>query len=170
MGCCESLEKTSVSPDRVAGGINPANGKWERESCVECVEKHVGAAMVLESEMAKGYRHHFLALHHLREAERIMRMEKAELADEIARQREAFASRGQQANWHGLALALSLVRGAGDPDDYLRRLIVIGHMHEAEEEAATDYPELSVAIRESRKAYQSDGTEPDTETMAKGLE
>jgi len=174
MGCCDGKPPMLASLEareefRKAFREIP-RPRQTRKSCIECVEKHIGAAMVLESEMGKGYRHHFLALHHLKEAERMMRMEKPELADEIARQREAFASRGQQADWCGVSMALSLVRGADDPDEYMRRLIAIGHLHEAEEEAAADYPDLAVVIREARKAYQSDGTEPDTVALTEGLE
>lgn len=40
-----------------------------RESCLECVEKHIGAASVLASEIADGYpEHRLLLIGHLYEA------------------------------------------------------------------------------------------------------
>jgi hypothetical protein len=40
-----------------------------RASCMECIEKHIGAAMVLLSETKNGYPHYLLAVGHLHEAE-----------------------------------------------------------------------------------------------------
>jgi hypothetical protein len=40
-----------------------------RASCTECVEKHIGAAMVLLSESKNDYPHYLLAVGHLHEAE-----------------------------------------------------------------------------------------------------
>jgi hypothetical protein len=74
-----------------------------RPSCIECVEKHLGAAYVLLTEIRDAY--------------------------------------------------------------YAHRLRAIGHLHEAEDESQ-EWPELHVAIRESRKAYQTDGTIPDWEVLA----
>ena len=73
-----------------------------RPSCLECVEKHLGAAWVLIAEHQNGYPY---------------------------------------------------------------RLLAIGHLHEAEEESQA-WPELNVAIREARKAYQQTGQVPDFERLA----
>jgi len=40
-----------------------------RTSCLECVEKHVGAATVLIGEVLNGYPYRLLAIGHLHEAE-----------------------------------------------------------------------------------------------------
>ncbi len=40
-----------------------------RPSCIECVEKHVGAAYVLLAETRDGYAHRLRAVGHLHEAE-----------------------------------------------------------------------------------------------------
>lgn len=40
-----------------------------RESCIECVEKHLGAALVLLTEVRDGYPHRLRAIGHLHEAE-----------------------------------------------------------------------------------------------------
>ncbi|MBP8954792.1 MAG: hypothetical protein KBI47_20550 [Armatimonadetes bacterium] len=50
-------------------------------------------------------------------------------------------------------------------DGYAHRLRAIGHLHEAEDESQ-EWPELHAAIREARKAYQTDGTMPDWESLA----
>lgn len=63
-----------------------------RSSCMECVEKHMGAALVLMGEAEAGYPEH--------------------------------------------------------------KLLAIGHLHEAAEESAELRPQLSVLIRDIRKAYQ----------------
>jgi len=40
------------------------------------------------------------------------------------------------------------------------RLRAVGHLFEAEDESQ-EWPDLHAAIRQARKAYQSDGTMPD---------
>ncbi|MDD3588113.1 MAG: hypothetical protein PHQ75_13100 [Thermoguttaceae bacterium] len=40
-----------------------------RSSCLECVEKHLGAAAVLLSEIHNGYSYRFFLIGHLHEAE-----------------------------------------------------------------------------------------------------
>ena len=40
-----------------------------RRSCLQCVEKHLGAAIVLMGEVLNGYPHRLLAIGHLHEAE-----------------------------------------------------------------------------------------------------
>jgi len=89
-----------------------------RPSCIECVEKHLGAAMVLLAELN-------------------------DLLDDEASRRQGFS----------------------------RRLRAIGHLFEAEDESQ-EWPDLHAAIREARKAYQADGTTPDSEhlgTLANGV-
>ena len=73
-----------------------------RASCIQCVEKHLGAAMVLMSEIREGYAY---------------------------------------------------------------RLLAIGHLHEAQDEAQA-WPQLYIAIRTARKAYQSSEAVPDWESLA----
>ena len=52
---------------------------------------------------------------------------------------------------------------------YLYRLMLIGHLHEAEEESQ-QWPHLHEMIRSARKAYQRDGAIPDWESLAKEVE
>ena len=82
-----------------------------RPSCIECVEKHLGAAMVLLAELN-------------------------DLPDDEMSRRQGFS----------------------------RRLRAIGHLFEAEDESQ-EWPELHAAIRAARKAYQADGTIPDSEHL-----
>ena len=89
-----------------------------RPSCIECVEKHLGAAMVLLAELN-------------------------DVPDDEASRRQGFS----------------------------RRLRAIGHLFEAEDESQ-EWPTLHTAIRTARKAYQADGTTPDSEqlgTLADGV-
>jgi hypothetical protein len=76
-----------------------------RPSCLECVEKHLGAAMVMLSEIHDGYAY---------------------------------------------------------------RLQFVGHLHEAEDESQ-EWPPLHDLIRQSRKAWQQQGTVPDWERLAETL-
>ena len=78
-----------------------------RPSCIECCEKHVGAAMVLLAELN-------------------------DLPDDPVQRRQGFS----------------------------RRLRVIGHLFEAEDESQ-QWPELHAAIREARKRYQAEEEMPD---------
>ena len=82
-----------------------------RPSCIECVEKHLGAAMVLLAELN-------------------------DLPDDEATRRQGFS----------------------------RRLRAIGHLFEAEDELQ-EWPELHAAIRAARKAYQANGTMPDSQAL-----
>lgn len=76
----------------VAGYVEIMRLDAVRSSCMECVEKHLGAALVLMGEAEAGYPEH--------------------------------------------------------------KLLAIGHLHEAAEEAAELRPQLSALIRDIRKAYQ----------------
>lgn len=57
---CGCGKKRSVSPR----AMTPT-----RPSCLECVEKHLGAAWVLLAEFRDGYPHRLRAIGHLHEAE-----------------------------------------------------------------------------------------------------
>ncbi len=77
-----------------------------RASCLECIDKHLGAALVILTETREGYAH---------------------------------------------------------------RLRAIGHLHEAEDESQ-EFPALHAAIRAGRKAYQTNGTIPDWEALARAVD
>lgn len=94
------------SGDDGYGHAGPDGIPVTRASCLECIEKHLGAAYVLLTETRDGYAH---------------------------------------------------------------RLRAIGHLHEAEDESQ-EFGELHAAIRAARKAYQTDGSMPDWESLAKAAE
>lgn len=54
-------------------------------------------------------------------------------------------------------------------DGYPHRLLVIGHLHEAEDESRV-WPQLHEAIRSARKLYQQEGAVPDFELLTDLLE
>ena len=59
-------EDETVQIPEQSDAVDP---RQERESCIECVEKHLGAAMVQLGEMHNGYRFNLLFVGHLHEAE-----------------------------------------------------------------------------------------------------
>jgi hypothetical protein len=77
-----------------------------RPSCLECTEKHLGAAAVLIGEVGDGYTAH--------------------------------------------------------------RMLAVGHLNEAADESQA-FPALHVAIRESRKNYQTNGVVPDFQALSRLL-
>ena len=54
-------------------------------------------------------------------------------------------------------------------DGYPHRLLVIGHLHEAEDESRI-WPELHTAIRSVRKQFQHNDTVPDFKALIEKLE
>ena len=102
MGDCGCGQKLADNLEKRRLGPLSRRKQPTRPSCLECVEKHLGAAWVLITEHQNGYPH---------------------------------------------------------------RLLAIGHLHEAEEESQA-WPELNVAIREARKAYQQMGEMPDFTILA----
>jgi hypothetical protein len=73
-----------------------------RDSCLECVEKHIGAAMVLLSETKNGYPHYLLAVGHLHEAEEESQV-WPELATAIRNVRKELQQTGNIPNWNAIA-------------------------------------------------------------------
>ena len=57
--CCKKAKKNRGDQDQ----------RPTRESCLECVEKHLGAAWVQVTECREGYDHRILAIGHMYEAE-----------------------------------------------------------------------------------------------------
>lgn len=73
-----------------------------RASCIECVEKHLGAALVLLTETREGYAHRLRAIGHLFEAEDESQ-EWPELHAAIREARKAYQASGEQPDWEALA-------------------------------------------------------------------
>jgi len=62
-----------------------------RESCLECILKHIGQATVLMHEMVKGYKYHFVyVVGHLAEAEDEAAASYPEIKDRIYALRKSF--------------------------------------------------------------------------------
>jgi hypothetical protein len=73
-----------------------------RSSCLECVEKHLGAAWVLLAEYRDGYPHRLRAIGHLHEAEDESQ-EWPELHRAIREARKAFQQNGTMPEFEILA-------------------------------------------------------------------
>jgi len=80
-----------------------------RASCVECVEKHLGAAYVLLTETLDGYAHRLRAIGHLHEAEDESQ-EWQELHAAIREARKAYQADGTMPDWEALGRASDAVR------------------------------------------------------------
>ncbi len=115
-----------VKENDVPGEIRPAEKKpcgcgkkttseghssTTRPSCLECVEKHLGAAWVLITEHRNGYPHHLLAIGHLHEAEEESQA-WPELHSAIRKARKAYQQTEQVPEFGWLAV---LMRGAATP-------------------------------------------------------
>jgi hypothetical protein len=77
-----------------------------RPSCLECVEKHLGAALVIASEIHDGYTYHLQLIGHLHEAEDESQ-EFLKLHEMIRSARKTYQQEGIIPNWETLAQTLS---------------------------------------------------------------
>jgi hypothetical protein len=94
-------------------GGNPATPKAatpSRPSCLECVEKHLGSAMVLIGETNAGYDHRLLAIGHLNEAGEESQA-WPELCQAIRVARKAYHADGTVPDFAALAGMAASVRG-----------------------------------------------------------
>jgi len=84
-----------------------------RASCIECTEKHLGAAYVLITEVRDGYAlHRLLAIGHLHEAEDESQA-WPELHDAIRAARKSYQQRGVVPDFAHLASLAAAVRAGG---------------------------------------------------------
>lgn len=86
-----------------------------RASCVECVEKHLGAAWVLIAEHRDGYPHRLRAIGHLHEAEDESQA-WPELHDAIRAARKAYQQTGAMPDFLVLAQQVAALRPPGQPE------------------------------------------------------
>jgi hypothetical protein len=114
---------TSTSSDTATGetaeSSDDTNSIWEaaspplygetRASCMECVEKHIGAAMVLLFETKTGYPHYLLAVGHLHEAEEESQA-WPDLAAAIRAMRKEMQTTGTVPDWKGVIEMTELMR------------------------------------------------------------
>jgi len=82
-----------------------------RASCLECIEKHLGATYVLLTETRDGYAHRLRAIGHLHEAEDESQ-EFVDLHAAIRSARKAYQTDGTMPDWEALAQAVEAVRQA----------------------------------------------------------
>jgi len=80
-----------------------------RPSCLECVEKHLGAAMVILSEIHDGYAYRLQLIGHLHEAEDESRQWPL-LHDLIRQARKAYQQQDTVPDWELLAKTLQEVK------------------------------------------------------------
>lgn len=80
-----------------------------RPSCLECVEKHLGAAWVLITEHQNGYPHRLLAIGHLHEAEEESQA-WPELHAAIREARKTYQRTGEMPDFVALALLLQPIQ------------------------------------------------------------
>lgn len=80
-----------------------------RPSCLECVEKHLGASWVLLAEFRDGYPHRLRAIGHLHEAEDESQAWPA-LHNAIRAARKAYQREGTMPDFASIALRLLSVR------------------------------------------------------------
>lgn len=80
-------------PAFIAGYVEISRQDAIRSSCMECVEKHLGSALVLMDEAENGYpEHKLLAIGHLNEAAQECALLRPKLSEEIRQIRKAYQS------------------------------------------------------------------------------
>jgi len=80
-----------------------------RPSCLECVEKHLGAAMVILSEIHDGYAYRLQFIGHLHEAEDESQQWQP-LHDLIRQSRKTYQQQGTVPDWELLARTLQEIK------------------------------------------------------------
>ena len=80
-----------------------------RPSCFECVEKHIGAAMVMLSEIHNGYSYRLQFIGHLHEAEDESQ-EWPQLHDLIRKTRKTYQQQGVVPDWELLGKTLQEIK------------------------------------------------------------
>ncbi len=83
-----------------------------RPSCLECVEKHLGSALVLMTECRNGYPHRLLAIGHLHEAEDESQ-QWPELHAMVRQVRKDFQQHNKTPNYERLAELIEQVKSSG---------------------------------------------------------
>jgi len=96
-----------------------------RPSCLECVEKHLGAAWVLIAEHRDGYPHRLRAIGHLHEAEDESQA-WAELHDAVRAARKAYQQTGAMPEFAALAKQLAVLRPPAAPAQPEAEIVTAG--------------------------------------------
>ena len=106
------IPRAGMVPPQPAGptvDINPAEATPPRTSCLECVEKHIGAAWVLFSEYQDGYPYRILIIGHMHEAEEESR-KWPELFGVIRESRKDFQQSGRTPDFAFISLKIKETR------------------------------------------------------------
>jgi len=85
-----------------------------RPSCIECVEKHIGAAYVLLTETRDGYAYRLRVIGHLHEAEDESQ-EWPELHNAIRDARKNWQTQGAMPDWQALENLVKKIRDSQGP-------------------------------------------------------
>lgn len=102
MGDCGCGQRLADNLEKRRLGPLSRRKQAKRSSCLECVEKHLGAAWVLITEHQNGYPHRLLAIGHLHEAEEESHA-WPELHDAIREARKAYQRTGETPAFERLA-------------------------------------------------------------------
>lgn len=98
----DASARASSKPCCGQSGAASSEDPATRPSCLECVEKHLGAAWALLAETRDGYGHRLRAIGHLHEAEDESQ-QWPELHNAIRAARKSFQRGGQMPDFHHLA-------------------------------------------------------------------
>ena len=102
MSDCGCGQKLADNLEKRHSGPLSRRKQVTRPSCLECVEKHVGAAWVLITEHQNGYPHRLLAIGHLHEAEEESQA-WPELSAAIREARKAYQRTGEMPDFERLS-------------------------------------------------------------------
>ncbi len=116
MGDCGCGQKLADNLEKRRLGPLSRRKQVTRQSCVECCEKHLGAAWVLITEHQNGYPHRLLAIGHLHEAEEESQA-WPELSAAIREARKAYQQTGEMPDFAGLAAAVTGCRDGGETSE-----------------------------------------------------
>ena len=110
---CGCGKRRPANETAETGASAPAVGSppLSRASCIECVEKHLGAACVLISECRQGYPYRLRVIGHLHEAEDESQ-QWPELHAAIRKARKACQAAGREPDWDALEELIGDVRRA----------------------------------------------------------
>ncbi len=120
--CCQMahrqsdvVSETQIKVSKKCGCRRSRKGEAEenpvRPSCLECTEKHLGAALVILSEVQDGYAYRLRFIGHLHEAEDESQ-EWPTLHNAIRQARKDFQRENQTPDWEALARLIEEVRHA----------------------------------------------------------
>ena len=93
------------SGEESPGHAGPDDPPVTRASCLECIEKHLGAAYVLLTETRDGYAHRLRAIGHLHEAEDESQ-EFRDLHSAIRAARKEYQTDGSMPDWQSLEVLI----------------------------------------------------------------